>query len=110
MPSRNIRSYPAKVLSVHDGDTIWLDIDVGFYMSLREKIRFARINTPELPTPDGKAATERLRELLPVGSTVRFDCYGKDKYGRWLGDVVMADGRMANDVMMLEGMAKAYAD
>ena len=40
--------YEAKVISVHDGDTITVEIDLGFEMRFTDKIRFYGVNTPEL--------------------------------------------------------------
>ena len=41
-------TYKAKVLEWIDGDTLWAEIDLGFYVQIRQKIRLARIDAPEL--------------------------------------------------------------
>lgn len=92
--------YKAKILRVVDGDTVDVDIDLGFGISLnKERVRMMGIDTPESRTRDltekafGLAAKERLKELLPIGSTVclrtEIDKSGEDakgKFGRILGD------------------------
>ena len=92
--------YRAIVLRVVDGDTVDVDIDLGFGIWMkRERVRMMGIDTPESRTRDkvekvfGLAAKERLRELLPVGSTTvlktEIDKKGEDakgKFGRILGD------------------------
>ena len=92
--------YKAKILRIVDGDTVDVDIDLGFGISLnRERVRMMGIDTPESRTRDltekafGLAAKERLKDLLPIGSTARLkteiDKSGEDKkgkFGRILGD------------------------
>jgi endonuclease YncB( thermonuclease family) len=66
--------YPARVQTVHDGDTIYLDIDLGFdhLISARDfdghprlACRVYGINAPELSTEAGKAAALFAQTLLP---------------------------------------------
>ena len=66
--------YKAKILRVVDGDTVDVDIDLGFGVWLRnERVRIMGIDTPESRTRDkqekkfGLLAKERLKELLPKG-------------------------------------------
>ena len=50
--------YNAKVRRIYDGDTIFLDIDLGLStIVVNEKIRLARINTPELRGPEKPAGS-----------------------------------------------------
>lgn len=43
--------YKAKLLSWIDGDTLLVEIDLGFYVTRQERIRLARINAPEMNSP-----------------------------------------------------------
>lgn len=81
--------YQAEVLSVHDGDTMTLKIDMGRRIFIIDSIRLYRINAPELSQAGGKEAREFLRMTCPKGSVVRVQTFKnkEDKYGRWLGDV-----------------------
>ena len=60
--------YNARCTSVYDGDSITLDIDLGFkHWMLGQKIRLFGINTPEVRGSDrldGLIARDRLRELI----------------------------------------------
>ena len=63
--------YKAKLLKVIDGDTVDVDIDLGFGVWLRnERVRIMGIDTPESRTRNkleklfGLAAKKRLKELL----------------------------------------------
>lgn len=89
--------YSCTVLDVTDGDTIKLDIDLGFDTWLRnERVRLANINTPEIRTRDliakefGYLAKARVEELLPIGSEfyLRSLKYRAGGFGRILGDIL----------------------
>ena len=93
--------YQAEVLSIHDGDTMTLRIDMGRRIHIVDSIRLYRINAPELSQPGGKEARDFLRESVPIGSYVRIQTFKNvnDKYGRWLGDVWLGDVCL-NDLMV----------
>jgi micrococcal nuclease len=78
---------PATVVRVIDGDTVELDLDLGWHLTLRRACRLAGINAPERATEFGPAATAFLRKLLPVGTKVIFLSTRLDKYGRPLGHI-----------------------
>lgn len=80
--------YKATVVSVTDGDTIRLDIDLGFNMVIHNTpIRLAGINAPETNTPEGRVAKTYLKELLPPGTELTLHSIKDktEKYGRILG-------------------------
>ena len=105
-----------------DGDTVDVDIDLGFDIMLRdERVRIMGIDTPESRTRDkvekkfGLASKARLKELIggksvPILKT-QINKKGEDmrgKFGRILGDFVTEDGRMVTDILVEEGHAVAY--
>tara|TARA_Y100000356_G_scaffold117536_1_gene107842 strand:+ start:1024 stop:1452 length:429 start_codon:yes stop_codon:yes gene_type:complete len=107
---------------VIDGDTVDVDIDLGFDIMLRdERVRIMGIDTPESRTRDkvekkfGLASKARLKELIggksgPILKT-QINKKGEDmrgKFGRILGDFVTDDGRMVTDILVEEGHAVAY--
>ena len=105
------KRYHAVVDRVVDGDTVDVVLDLGFDLSLRGRFRLAGIDTPEMNTPAGKAARARTVELLPVGGHVfveTFKADAKDKYGRYLGRFVQADGTDICEILVREGHAKVY--
>ncbi len=114
--------YRCKVIKVIDGDTVDVDIDLGFDILLRdERVRIMGIDTPESRTRDkvekkfGLASKARLKELIggksgPILKT-QINKKGEDmrgKFGRILGDFVTEDGRMVTDILVEEGHAVAY--
>ena len=83
--------YKISNIDIVDGDTVDADIDLGFGLKLRERIRLFGIDTPETRTRDleekirGFAAKDRLRELIqeskaPITIQTKFDSRGK--FGR----------------------------
>jgi len=112
--------YRVKVLKVVDGDTVDVDIDLGFGVVLSdERVRIMGIDTPESRTRDkvekvfGLASKKRLKELLGKTAILKtqINKNGEDmkgKFGRILGDFVSVDGRMVTDVLVEEGHAVAY--
>jgi micrococcal nuclease len=112
--------YDVTVIKVIDGDTVDVDIDLGFGVCLKdERVRIMGIDTPESRTSDkvedlfGEAAKARLKELMKDGGKLitTEDRKGEDmkgKFGRILGDFRVADGRRVTEIMIEEGHAVAY--
>jgi len=102
--------YAGIVRSVYDGDTITVDIDLGFNVWLRaEKVRLARINSPEIrgvEKESGEKARDWLRQAIG-GEKVVIKTHKdqKGKYGRWIADVIH-NGSCINDVLVAKGLAK----
>lgn len=101
--------YSAKVLKVVDGDTVWLDVDLGFNVRQEMSIRLWGINAPEMNTPEGKESKRFLQSYLAVGQHVILDSRRdkKEKYGRYLG-VIYVDDVDINAEMIKQGYAKEY--
>jgi len=116
--------YDVTVLKVVDGDTVDVDIDLGFGVCLKdERVRIMGIDTPESRTRDkvedlfGEAAKARLKELMKHGGKLitTEDKKGEDmkgKFGRILGDfyVERYEGQRerVTDILVEEGHAVAY--
>ena len=112
--------YRCKVNRVVDGDTVDVDIELGFNIVLTdERVRIMGIDTPESRTSDeveklfGKASKHRLQELLGDVAILRTQVEkdgddAKGKFGRILGDFVAPDGRMVTEVLIEEGHCVPY--
>jgi micrococcal nuclease len=106
--------YRAEVLSVYDGDTITVALDLGLSIKVRAKCRLLGIDTPEIRTKSaaekkaGYTARDRVRELI-LGKTVVLHSVAKpDKYGRLLVKVWAEDGSCVNQLLLDEGLAIDY--
>lgn len=119
----NTNEYDVKVIKIVDGDTVDVDIDLGFGVTLTdERVRIMGIDTPESRTRDkvedlfGEAAKARLAQLMHQGGKLitTEDRKGEDmkgKFGRILGDFkVDYNGEMkkVTEILVEEGHAVAY--
>jgi len=100
--------YRCKVSRVVDGDTVDVDIDLGFGVWLhKERVRVLGIDTPESRTRDkeekkyGLAAKAFVKDFFKIGdvilTTKKYDAKGK--FGRILGDF-KCNGRTLSKVMI----------
>lgn len=111
-----IWEYLARVERVVDGDTVWLDVDLGFRMRARVEFRLYGINTPELVGAEraaGLAARAELVRLLGLGPLriVTYKDGRTDKYGRWLATLFVetATGNVdVNASLVRDGFAVPY--
>lgn len=101
---------PGRVARIIDGDTLVIDLDQGWHTwRIGEHVRLAGLNCPELSTPEGVLAKAFTAELIPVGALVTVVSHSLDKYGRVLGQVVFANGRILNDEILKAGYAVPMA-
>lgn len=81
--------YKGVVDQVHDGDTVYVKLDVGFDLTVYTRVRVMGMDAPELKTPEGKAARDFAQALLPVGREVAVISHGWDKYGGRIDGEIM---------------------
>jgi len=110
--------YVKKVTKVVDGDTIDVEIDLGFDISFSSRVRLAGIDTPESRTTDkmekalGLEAKSYLKNAIDKAKTVvikteKID--SSEKYGRILGWVFLDGSNISiNDQMITDGHAWGY--
>ena len=104
----DLYNYKATLVRIIDADTIEADIQLGFYMTYRSKIRLLGINAPERYTEDGKAATAWLANYIPLGHEIKLDVFkAAEKYGRWLAYVIY-NGVNVNEELVKQGHAVEY--
>lgn len=114
------KEYDIKIVEVVDGDTVDVDIYLGFNIVLRdERVRIIGIDTPESRTSDGieklfgLAAKKRVYDLLKDGGKLitTENKKGEDrrgKFGRILGDFRTPDGKMLTEILIEEGHCVPY--
>ena len=112
----DLYSYRAFVTKVYDGDSITVDIDLGFNNWIKnQKIRLYGIDTPEIrgeERPEGLLAKDRLWDLIFDKEIILRSYKDKSgKYGRWLATVfVQKDNEWinVNQLLLTEGFAEIY--
>jgi len=111
-----MEKFKAKLIRIIDGDTIDAEIEVGFDVFVRKRIRLWGINTPETRSRDkaevksGKAASKRLAAILAL-SDGEFELitHGDGKYGRTLGEIFVKEHKESvNQILINEGLAEVY--
>ena len=117
-----MHTYRCTILRVVDGDTVDVDIDLGFGVWMRkERIRVLGIDTPESRTRDkvektyGILAKNFVKSYLPVGSvqTLQTEKDSTGKFGRILGKFLVYDKKTdremhLGDIMIREHLAVKY--
>jgi endonuclease YncB( thermonuclease family) len=103
--------YRAKVVEVHDGDTMTLEV-VAFFEDRKEvQVRLYGVNAPEMSTTEGVAARDFLRDLLPPGTPVRFTPLLNEagqamrSFTRYVGAVEFAEPAQSTGAMVVMGVA-----
>ena len=110
--------YSAKVVDIHDGDTIKVDIDLGFGITLKNQtFRFFGINAPEIhgeTKTAGLKTTAYVQQMLTdkeiIIVTIKDE---KEKFGRWLGRIFYHDGNDwvdLNSELINKGLAIKFMD
>lgn len=106
----NLYNYKAQVLSVKDGDSIIVEIDLGFQIKLKETLRLIGINTPEKTGVEkalGFIAKQKLEEVL-FPPDIIITTFKDDSFGRWLAEVYLPNGTHVNKLLVDEGYALAW--
>lgn len=106
--------YNAKVIRWVDGDTVDVDIDLGFDIVLHnQRVRLWGIDAPEPHTRDlsekqrGLEAKSYCERTVPEGSRIQLKTYKEGKYGRILGEVLYNNINI-NLLLIEEGHAVKY--
>jgi micrococcal nuclease len=98
-----IKEFAGRVVGVADGDTITV-----LYKGRGYKVRLYGIDAPEKKQPFGYRAKQHLSALV-YGKDVVVRVRARDRYRRWVGDVILPDGRYVNAEMMKAGMTWWYS-
>ena len=95
-------AFAGKVVGVHDGDTFTI-----LHEGKAKKVRVNGIDCPEMGQPFGKNAKQHASGLI-FGRVVTVRVFGRDRYGRTIGDAVLPDGGTLSSEMVRAGLAWQY--
>jgi micrococcal nuclease len=104
-----------KINKIIDGDTLDISINLGFGVTIQQRIRLKGINAPETRTLNLKEKDEGLRakewlERELKDKELIIKTTKEDKYGRMLGELYTKDHHLSiNERMLQEGFAKIYS-
>jgi micrococcal nuclease len=99
--------YKARIESVVDGDTVDAIIDLGFKTNMRQRLRLARIDTPERGQ-DGYAQARDFVMWAVLDKPVNVRTEKTSKWGYYLAEITLLDGRNLSDALLEAGLAKPY--
>lgn len=101
---------PATVIRHVDGDTFEVAIaDPAYGMRAEEKVRFMGIDTPEMDEPGGTEALDHVVRTVGGGSVyLAFDFQRRDRFGRLLAFVYLANGTLLNAELIEECLGELY--
>ena len=108
----NLFTYLAAFIRIIDGDTYEVEVDLGFHIKTKMKIRLRGVNTPELKGNDklnGLKAKNFVTEIFFTGPGSKLDAiirtHKTDKYGRYVADVQLLSGSDLATLLLNEGLA-----
>ena len=119
-----IYKYCCSLNRVIDGDTIDLNVDLGFHMTVVMRVRLAEIDTPELRGSERKKGLEAkkfVQETLQHAKTIGVITDKIGRYGRYVGDIyysvqplsprwlVFEEGENLNQELLVKGLANKYS-
>lgn len=111
-------TYNATLEKVVDGDTLELNIDLGFKISTKIRVRLSGVDTPEIfglkkesaEYQKGMEAFKFTKDwFIALGSStflVKTEKDKQEKYGRWLATILSLDGaKVLNEDLLASGNA-----
>lgn len=103
--------YKARLVRAVDGDTVDLDVDLGFYLTARIRFRLEGVDTPERGQPGFHEATQFVEDWFATNGGECIVCTRKTgKYGRWIAQVINPhmDDETLNELLINTGHGVAY--
>ena len=112
-------TYKAKLVRVINGDTLDIEIDLGFDIIIRQRLKLYGIDTPDSRSSNsevkqkGLDVKQRLIDLLTKEFKVTTILNKRGKYGRILGNIYITDSKTGNEIcinemLVTEGLAVRY--
>lgn len=108
-------NYKAKLIKVVDGDTVKVNIDLGFNINWETNARLAGIDADELNAKDpllkesAQNAKKYLESALKVGDRIHIISKELDKYKRPVIVIINKDGTNLNEELLNKGLVKKYS-
>lgn len=99
--------YTAKIEHVVDGDTVDAIIDLGFKTNIRQRLRLARIDTPERGQ-DGYGQARDFVTWAVLQKQVKVRTEKTSKWGYYIAEITLPDDRNLSDALIEAGLAKPY--
>lgn len=101
---KEMYTYKAYLDRVIDGDTILVNIDLGFSVFIEQRLRLRGLDAPELGTSQGATSKKFVESKLKDCDFLIIKTHGSDKYDRYLVDVFYKKGEQDEEKVLREGI------
>lgn len=98
--------YKAYVFNVVDGDTIDAEVDLGFKVSTKQRLRLARVDTPERGQEGYNEAKDFTAQCV-LNKEVIINTEKVSKWGYFVAEVVV-EAKNLSDMLLETKLAKKY--
>ncbi len=92
------------VRRVIDGDTVEVEIDLGFRQSTVQRIRLQGVDTPERGQEGFKEATLGTEHWFNTRGSIRLITINEQSFNRWIGMFVTSKNEHLSDYLVNEGL------
>jgi endonuclease YncB( thermonuclease family) len=96
------------LVSVTDGDTCVVNVDLGFSVYYKANVRINGVDTPEKNTKEGKIVKKKVESWFKINTDIHLASTELDKYGRVLGDVINSKNESLSSYLLSNGFARVY--
>jgi len=103
--------YSATLVRVVDGDTVDVDLTLGFDITYRHRLRLLGVNAPEMSTAAGRIARDFVVAWFAAhgsGIVVHTEKDRTEKFGRYLATIYTGDGASLTSDLLSSGNAVPY--
>lgn len=104
----SLYTYRATVVRWVDGDTVDLDVDLGFHLHTHDRFRLLGVDTPERGREGYDEATAFAEGMAPVGSEVTVTTTKTDSFGRYLARIMNHQHRDISHHLIQSGHGRIY--
>ncbi len=86
-------------------DLVDVLVDLGFNIFTTRRFRLAGLGDYIAESIDLPVFLEKIQRIAPVNTQVSIECFGDDHNGNWIGNVILPDGTLVNDLLIQEGLS-----
>lgn len=83
-------------------DTLNVLVDLGFNIFSEQRFRLAGLGQTDIAQIDTQVFLENVQKIAPVNTRVSIECFGRDENFNWLGNIILPDGQLINDIVSQE--------
>jgi micrococcal nuclease len=102
-----MHQYKATIYNVVDGDTVDVNVDLGFKIFTKQRLRIIGIDTPERGQPGYTEAVTFAKETL-LNKEIKLTTFKVSKWGYYLASIELENNVDFGELIIQKGLAKFY--